>query len=262
MAPMMIIYFCQGWTGWLYATWMPSLFQKNYGLDLKKSAFIYMAMLLGGMIAELLGGVLTDYLLRRTLSVQIARSGLIAVSWTLTVAALVPAILVHNLIVGLGGFLPALFFMGWAGAPLVDRDDRHRAGLRRQRQCTDECLRRGRRDALALRVRRDPHADRQLDDAVRGLDRSVAVRHCHELLDPAGPSDRGRSAHRQIGGGGRGVDGSPSGAGREAIADRPLQADRRGAPQVSVFARKAERGDRLAGLGNVACHGLALCVEF
>ena len=45
VAPLMIVYFCQGWTGWLYVTWMPSLFQKNYGLDLKKSSLFYAAML-------------------------------------------------------------------------------------------------------------------------------------------------------------------------------------------------------------------------
>jgi hypothetical protein len=27
-------YFREGWTGWLYVTWMPSCFPKNYGLDL------------------------------------------------------------------------------------------------------------------------------------------------------------------------------------------------------------------------------------
>jgi MFS transporter, ACS family, glucarate transporter len=113
MTPMMIIYFCQGWTGWLYVTWMPSLFQKNYGLDLKKSSLLYAAMLFSAMFAELLGGVVTDYLLRRTRSVQIARSAQIAVSWSLAVAALVPAILVHNLYVGLAGFTLTLFFMGW-----------------------------------------------------------------------------------------------------------------------------------------------------
>jgi sugar phosphate permease len=36
VAPLMIIYFCQGWTGWLFVTWMPSMLQKKYGLDLKK----------------------------------------------------------------------------------------------------------------------------------------------------------------------------------------------------------------------------------
>src|SRR6516162_8503560 len=54
VAPLMIVYFCQGWTGWLFVTWMPSLLQKNYGLDLKKSSFLYAAMLFCAMIAELL----------------------------------------------------------------------------------------------------------------------------------------------------------------------------------------------------------------
>lgn len=118
MAPLMIIYFCQGWTGWLYVTWMPSLFQKNYDLDLKKSSFSYAAMLFCAMIAELLGGVATDYLLRRTQSKQIARSLLIALSWILAVAGLVPAIFVHDVIIGLAGFTVALFFLGFAIAPL------------------------------------------------------------------------------------------------------------------------------------------------
>jgi MFS family permease len=118
VAPLMIIYFCQGWTGWLYVTWMPSLFQKNYGLDLKKSSLFYAAMLLCAMLAELLGGVVTDYLLRRTRNLQIARSLLIAGSWSLVVAALVLAILVHDLVIGLGGFTMALFFLGFAISPL------------------------------------------------------------------------------------------------------------------------------------------------
>ena len=118
VAPLMIVYFCQGWTGWLFVTWMPSLLQKNYGLDLKKSSFLYAAMLFCAMIAELLGGVVTDYLLRRTENLQIARSRMIAVSWVLVVAGLVPAILIHDAVVGLTGFTVALFFLGFAIAPL------------------------------------------------------------------------------------------------------------------------------------------------
>jgi len=118
VAPLMIVYFCQGWTGWLFVTWMPSLLQKNYGLDLKKSSFLYAAMLFSAMIAEFLGGVATDYLLRRTRNLQIARSRMIAASWILVVAGLVPAILVHDVVVGLTGFTVALFFLGFAIAPL------------------------------------------------------------------------------------------------------------------------------------------------
>jgi MFS family permease len=118
LTPLMIIYFCQGWTGWLYVTWMPSLFQKNYGLDLKKSSLFYAAMLFSAMIAEFLGGVVTDFLLRRTGNLELARSRLIAASWVLAVLGLVPAILVHDLAIGLGGFTIALFFLGFAISPL------------------------------------------------------------------------------------------------------------------------------------------------
>jgi hypothetical protein len=43
------------------------------------------------------------------------------------------------------------------------------------------------------RLRLDPRPHRQLDAAVRGLGRAAAVRHRHDLLDPAGSSDQGRS---------------------------------------------------------------------
>jgi nitrate/nitrite transporter NarK len=118
MVPMMIGYFCQGWTGWLYVTWMPSLFSKNYGLDLKKSAFFFALTLICAMCAELLGGVTTDYLLRRTGSLQIARSALVGVSWSLVLVSLIPAIFVHDLVVGLAGFTCALFFLGFAISPI------------------------------------------------------------------------------------------------------------------------------------------------
>src|ERR1700733_1952694 len=97
---------------------MPSLLSKNYGLDLKQSSLFYAGTLFCAMLAELLGGVVTDYLLRRTQSLQIARSLLIAGSWVLAVASLVPAILVHDLVFGMTGFIAALFFLGFAISPM------------------------------------------------------------------------------------------------------------------------------------------------
>jgi MFS family permease len=118
VAPLMIVYFCQGWTGWLFVTWMPSLLQKNYGVDLKKSALLYMGMLFAGFFAELVGGMTTDYLLRRTCNLQIARSLMIAVSWVLAVAGLVPVIFLHDLVFGLVGFTVTVFSLGFAISPL------------------------------------------------------------------------------------------------------------------------------------------------
>ena len=203
MTPMMIIYFCQGWTGWLYVTWMPSLLKNNYGLDLKKSSLLYAAVILAGFIAELLGGVGTDYLLRRTESVQIARARLIAVVWVLAVAALVPAILVHNLVVGVAGFTLTLFFMGMAGAPLwaaaIDIAPNY-AG-------SSTALMNGAGAVAGIMspvvFGWVPDADRQLDGSVRRLRRTVIVRRRRDLVEPAGPPDRGCSVHRQFGCGGR-----------------------------------------------------------
>ena len=60
----------------------------------------------------------TDYLLRRTRNLQIARSLMIAISWVLAVAGLVLAILVHDPVIGLAGFTVAVFFLGFAISPL------------------------------------------------------------------------------------------------------------------------------------------------
>ena len=118
MVPMMVGYFCQGWTGWLYVTWMPSLFAKNYGMDLKNSSLFYAVTLLCAMFAETLGGMTTDYLLRRTGNLRIARSALIAASWTMAVVSLIPAIFVHDWIIGVTSFTFALFFLGFAISPI------------------------------------------------------------------------------------------------------------------------------------------------
>jgi nitrate/nitrite transporter NarK len=118
MAPSMITYFCMGWTGWLYVTWMPSLFSKNYGVDMKKSAMFYAATFLCAMLAEFFGGVISDYLLRRTGRKSIARSMLVTICLILALCALIPAILAHELIPGVISFTLALFFLDAAITPM------------------------------------------------------------------------------------------------------------------------------------------------
>jgi MFS family permease len=118
MVPMMITYFCMGWTGWLYVTWMPSLFSKNYGVDMKKSAMFYAATFLCAMLAEFFGGIISDRLLARTGKKSIDRSLLVTVCLILALTALIPAILVHELIPGVISFTFALFFLDVAISPM------------------------------------------------------------------------------------------------------------------------------------------------
>jgi sugar phosphate permease len=118
MIPMMVTYFCMGWTGWLYVTWMPSLFSKNYGVDMKKSAMFYAATFLCAMFAEFVGGLISDHLLQRTKRKSIARSLLVTICLLLALSALIPAILVHELIPGVISFTLALFFLDTAITPM------------------------------------------------------------------------------------------------------------------------------------------------
>jgi MFS family permease len=118
MVPSMVTYFCMGWTGWLYVTWMPSLFSKNYGVDMKKSAMFYAATFLCAMFAEFFGGVISDHLLQRTGKKSIARSLMVTVCLILALSALIPAILVHELIPGVISFTLALFFLDTAITPM------------------------------------------------------------------------------------------------------------------------------------------------
>ncbi|MBV9863011.1 MAG: MFS transporter [Alphaproteobacteria bacterium] len=118
MLPTMFVYFCIGWTGWLFVTWMPSLFLHNYGLDLKSSAFFSSGTFLAGMVGDTVGGVVSDHLLRRTHSKQVARSWLIAVCLLLSLTSLVPAMLIHDLILDAAGFTLSFFFLEAAIAPM------------------------------------------------------------------------------------------------------------------------------------------------
>jgi hypothetical protein len=68
-----------------------------------------MALLFSGFLAELIGWITTDSLLRRTGSLQIARSLMIAGSWVLAVAGLVPVILFHDMVIGVSGFMVTVF---------------------------------------------------------------------------------------------------------------------------------------------------------
>ena len=55
MAPVTVVYFCYGWTLWLYLAWIPSFFVHNYQLDLKQSALFLGWRLLCRCVRRLVG---------------------------------------------------------------------------------------------------------------------------------------------------------------------------------------------------------------
>ena len=79
--PVTLTYFCYGWTLWLLLSWLPGYFLNNFGMDLKGSGKFAAAVFFAGVIGDSFGGWVSDFLLRKTGSLKIARVGVIWVAF-------------------------------------------------------------------------------------------------------------------------------------------------------------------------------------
>jgi MFS family permease len=118
IAPVTVVYFCYGWNLWLFLSWIPQYFLHSYNLDLKQSALFSSSVFFAGVVGDTLGGVVTDRLLRRTGSLTVARSGMVAVCMLLTALALVPLMFVHSIHVSLACLSIGFFFAEMTIGPM------------------------------------------------------------------------------------------------------------------------------------------------
>ena len=77
MWPVSVVYFCYGWTLWMYLNWLPSYFLHEHKLQLGRSALFSSAVFAAGVGGDYLGGVLSDALVRRTGDLRLARCRLV-----------------------------------------------------------------------------------------------------------------------------------------------------------------------------------------
>jgi MFS family permease len=96
MAPVTLVYFCYGWTLWLFLTWIPQYFLHSYHMNLKNSALFSSGVFLAGVLGDTLGGNVTDWLLARTQNRTQARSYMVVVCNILTLGSLLPILFVHD----------------------------------------------------------------------------------------------------------------------------------------------------------------------
>jgi MFS family permease len=109
MLPVTVVYFCYGWTLWLFLTWLPSFFLNTYKLDLKRAAISASGVYILGAIGNTLGGLTSDSILRRSGDRNKARRNIIIVCFLLSfvlmipvlkaswIAALIPFVKLHQL---------------------------------------------------------------------------------------------------------------------------------------------------------------------
>jgi sugar phosphate permease len=109
MIPVTVVYFCYGWTLWLYLAWIPSFFLHSYRLNLKSSALFSAGVFFAGVLGNTLGGVISDWIFDRTGDRKKARRNLVVVGFVCSVASMLPILQLHDL-TWVAVFLSLAFF--------------------------------------------------------------------------------------------------------------------------------------------------------
>jgi cyanate permease len=118
MAPVMVVDFSYGWMLWLFLSWIPGFFYENYHLSLQNSALFSAAVLFAGVVGDAAGGLASDWLLRKTSNLVLARRAVMLAGFLGALVFLMPVILIHDLTVATAGLSLAFFFAELIVAPL------------------------------------------------------------------------------------------------------------------------------------------------
>jgi MFS family permease len=118
MLPVTIVYFCYGWTLWLFLSWIPQYFLHSQHLDLRSSALFASSVFFAGVLGDSLGGILTDRLLLYSKRLDIARSYLVCGCMLLCMLSLVPLMFTHSLWLSLACLSAGFFFSEMTIGPM------------------------------------------------------------------------------------------------------------------------------------------------
>jgi MFS family permease len=118
MAPVTIVYFCYGWTLWLYLAWIPQFFLHNYKLNLAKSAMFSAGVFFAGVIGDTAGGLLSDSILRKTGDRNKARRNLVVIGFLASLACMLPILFLHSLTWTAVSLSGAFFFSEFTIGPM------------------------------------------------------------------------------------------------------------------------------------------------
>lgn len=99
MLPVTTVYFCYGWTLWLYLNWLPSYFLHEYRLDIRQSALFASGVFFAGVVGDLLGGTISDGILERTRDVRTARLSVVVIGFITSFAFLLPIFITRDLMI-------------------------------------------------------------------------------------------------------------------------------------------------------------------
>ena len=192
MLPVTIVYFCYGWTLWLYLNWLPQFFLQEYKVNIMSSARLSSTVFAAGVVGDYVGGLISDHVLRRTGDLGKARRNVVVVGFLSSALFLVPVFMTRDLTVIVISLAGAFSAPSSSSADVGDSDG-HRAEVFRDRERLHEHRLGGRRGAVAACVWLHRRRDRQLARAVHRFAGPAAPRRCARIFDASGTSLRRRA---------------------------------------------------------------------
>lgn len=110
--------FCYGWSLWVFLTWIPLFYKDTYKVDIKKMALFATLTLLAGFVGDTLGGVVSDFIYRRTGRLRLARLSLLVGGLGGAVCFMIPAPFATNVETAVWLLAGAFFFIELTNAVL------------------------------------------------------------------------------------------------------------------------------------------------
>ncbi len=94
-----------------YTTWLPTYLVSHHGFSMKEMGFFASLPLIAGMLGDVVGGMLSDAIVKRTGRLGVARKAVVIPAYLLAAVALVPAALLSNPYASVTCLAISLFFM-------------------------------------------------------------------------------------------------------------------------------------------------------
>jgi sugar phosphate permease len=116
--PVTLVDFGYGWVAWVFFTWIPTLLATTYKQDIAHYGLLTSLILVGGVIGDTLGGVLSDLILRRTGNARNARRTMLLIGFIGSLLCLLPLVFTPPLNIAVISLAFSFFFLELTNAQL------------------------------------------------------------------------------------------------------------------------------------------------
>ena len=118
MFPVTIVMFTYGWSYWVFVSWLPLYFANQHHTNLKNSALLASIPFLAGLVGNTVGGMGSDWILKRTGRHRLARCSVVALSLVGAALFLIPCLFISDLNTVVGLLAASMFFLELTIAPM------------------------------------------------------------------------------------------------------------------------------------------------